>query len=405
MTISTMQHHKLAIDGGLPVRTKFLPFGAPCLGEEEIAEVVDTLRSGWIGTGPKAQRFEEEFAAYVGAKYAISLNSCTAGLFLSLAALGVGPGDEVITTPLTFAATVNVIEHVGARPVLADIDPLTLNIDPELVERAITPRTKVIFPVHFGGLACDMDALQSLAERHGLAIVEDAAHATGTRYHGRMVGAIGRLTNFSFYANKNLTTAEGGMLTTDDAALDEKIRVLRLHGLSRDAWKRFATRRLMRSDVLVPGYKFNMPDLAASLGIHQLHKQERFLEIREAHARVYDTAFADLPVRTQPRPSDARDRHGLHLYVLLLEPGRWKVHRDQLVDALLAEGIGAALHYRAIHAHPYYREKYSYRPEDYPHAYAAGENILSLPLTPGMAEADLQDVIAAVRKVAEAYAP
>ena len=310
---------RLAVDGGEPVRERFLPFGAPCLGEEEIAEVVDTLRSGWIGTGPKAQMFEDEFATYVGAKYAVSLNSCTAGLFLSLVALGIGSGDEVITTPLTFAATVNVIEHVGARPVFADIDPTTLNIDSGQVERTINSHTRAILPVHFGGLACDMDSLQAIATKHGIAIIEDAAHATGTRYRGRMVGSIGKLTAFSFYANKNLTTGEGGMLTTDDTALDEKIRVLRLHGLSRDAWKRFATRRLMKSDIIMPGYKFNMPDLAAAIGIHQLHKQEKFLEVRERYAQIYDAAFESLPVILQPRPRDLSfNRHSLHLYLLML---------------------------------------------------------------------------------------
>jgi dTDP-4-amino-4,6-dideoxygalactose transaminase len=397
--------HLLAIEGGQPVRHRFLPFGAPCLGEEEIAEVVDTLRSGWIGTGPKTQRFEEEFAAYVGAKYAIALNSCTAGLFLSLMALGIGPGDEVITTPMTFAATVNVIEHVGARPVFVDIDPRTLNMDPDQVAQAITPRTRAIMPVHFAGLACDMHALWTIADRRGLAIVDDAAHATGTRHNSRMIGAWGTLTAFSFYANKNLTTAEGGMVTTDDPGSDEKIRILRLHGLSRDAWKRFATRRLMKSDIVMPGYKFNLTDLAASIGIHQLRKQERFLETREPYARLYDQAFADLPVRLQPRPADLeQNRHALHLYVLLLKPGYWRVHRDDVIEALLAENIGAALHYRAIHTHPYYREKYGHRPEDYPQAYQAGEHILSLPLTPGMSLADVEDVIAAVRKVAAAYA-
>lgn len=397
-------YSKLAIDGGEPVRSSFLPFGAPCLGEEEIHEVVDTLQSGWIGTGPKAERFEQEFAAYIGVKYAVSLNSCTAGLFLSLVALGIGAGDEVITTPLTFAATVNVIEHVGARPVLVDIDPKTLNIDPERVERAVTPRTKAMIPVHFGGLGSDMDALRAIAERYHLAMVEDAAHAVGTRYHGKNAGALGRLASFSFYANKNLTTAEGGMVTTDDPMLAEAIRVLRLHGLSRDAWKRFGTRRLMKSDILLPGYKFNMPDLAAAIGIHQLHKQERFLKVRERYARMYDEAFADLPVRLQPRPLDAeQNRHSLHLYVLILEAGHWQVGRDKVIEALLMENIGAALHYRAIHTHPFYREKYGYQPKDYPQAYQVGENILSLPLSPKMSDADAMDVMNAVQKVARAF--
>jgi dTDP-4-amino-4,6-dideoxygalactose transaminase len=399
-----MKGGALAIEGGTPVRSSFLPFGVPCLGEEEISEVVATLRSGWIGTGPRVQRFEHEFATYVGVRYAVALSSCTAGLFLSLVALGIGPGDEVITTPFTFAATVNVIEHVGARPVLVDIDPITLNLDPRGVERAVTPRTRAIIPVHFGGLACDLEALQRIADRHGVVIIEDAAHAVGTRYHGKLVGTLGKVASFSFYANKNLTTAEGGMVTTDDPTLADMVQLLRLHGLSRDAWQRFATRRLMKSDIVLPGYKCNMPDLAAAIGIHQLRKQEEFLAVREHYARRYDAAFADVPVRLQPRPRDlTQNRHSLHLYVLILEPGAWRVHRDHVIVALLRENIGAALHYRAVHTHPYYRNKYGFTPEDYPHAYQAGERILSLPLTPGMSESDIEDVINAVYKVASAY--
>lgn len=401
---SSNGHRKLAIDGGQPVRASFLPFGMPCLGDEEIEEVVDTLRSGWIGTGPKAERFEREFAAYVGAEHAVSLNSCTAGLFLSLLALGVGPGDEVITTALTFGATVNVIEHVGARPVLVDIDPATLNINPELVERAVTPRTKAIIPVHFGGLSCDMQALGRIAEKHRLAILEDAAHAVGTRFDSRMAGTFGKLAAFSFYANKNLTTAEGGMVTTDDEALAQHIRRLRLHGLNCDARKRFDSKQLLIPDVEQPGYKYNMPDIAAAIGIRQLQKQERFLEIRERYARTYDDAFADLPVRLQyrPRPTD-HNRHSLHLYVVILEENRWRVSRSKVVEALLRENIGAAVHYPAIHTHTFYRTKYGYKPEDFPHAFGIGEKILSLPLTPAMSDADVADVLSAVRKIAAAY--
>jgi dTDP-4-amino-4,6-dideoxygalactose transaminase len=411
---------QLAIEGGAPVRDSFLVFGAPCLGDEEIDEVVATLRSGWIGTGPRARQLEQEFAAYVGARFAISLNSCTAGLFLSLKALGIGPGDAVMTTPLTFGATANVIEHVGARPVFVDIDPVTLNLDLNRVEAELKRRgsamlgpggrLKAIVPVHYGGLACDMDALYELARAYDLQIVEDAAHAIGTRYKGRMIGSISSLTSFSFYANKNLTTAEGGMVTTDDPDLEERLRVYHLHGLSRDAWKRFGSRRVA-TEVLVPGYKFNMPDLSAALGIHQLRKQERFLAIREGYAQMYDAAFADLPVRTQYRPpvapgagTAAPDRHALHLYVLILQEQHFQASRDQIVDALLAENIGASVHYRALHTHRWYRDTYGYRPHDFPEAYYVGENTISLPLTPGMSQADAQDVIAAVRKVLVAYA-
>jgi dTDP-4-amino-4,6-dideoxygalactose transaminase len=396
---------ELAIDGATPIRETFLPFGAPCLGEEEIGEVVDTLRSGWIGTGPKALRFEQEFAAYVGAPHALALNSCTAGLFLGLLALGLQPGDEVITTTLTFAATVNVIEHIGARPVLVDIDPQSLTIDPELVARAVTPRTRAIIPVHFGGLACDMQALDAIAARHNLAIIEDAAHAVGTRHNGRMAGTLGNLAAFSFYANKNLTTAEGGMLTTADPLLAERIAMLRMHGLSRDAWRRYTAHRLIKYEVIAPGYKCNLPDLAAAIGLHQLRKQEQFWQTRQRYAQLYDDAFAALPLRFQRRPRDLdQNRHSLHLYVLLLEPGRWRVDRDQIVEALIAENIGATLHYTPIHQHSYYRETYGLRPEQFPQATAVGAQILSLPLTPAMSLADVEDVIQALLKVARAYA-
>jgi dTDP-4-amino-4,6-dideoxygalactose transaminase len=362
------------------------------------------LRSGWIGTGPKTQHFEAAFAEYLGSQYAVAVNSCTAGLHLSLLVNNIGPGDEVITTPLTFAATANVIEHCGAKPVFVDIDRPTLNIDPDRIEAAITPCTKAIIPVHFGGLACDMDSIMEIANRHDLVVIEDAAHAVGTRYRGRMVGSIGHLTNFSFYPNKNLTTIEGGMITTNNASWVEKLQIYRLHGLSRDAWKRYSTRHLMLSQAILPGYKYNMTDVQASLGIHQLRKLESFLEIREQYADLYDKAFAQLPgVTLQPRPTANGTRHGLHLYVLILDPDQFTVSRNEIINALLAENIGAALHYRALHTHPYYQEKYGYKPEDYPHAHQIGERILSLPLTPGMTDRDVRNVIHAVEKVLNYY--
>jgi dTDP-4-amino-4,6-dideoxygalactose transaminase len=403
MTVQ-LQSRALAINGGKPVRDSFLPFGVPCLGQEEIDEVVATLKSTWIGTGPRTQQFEEEFAAYVGARFAVALNSCTAGLFLSLVALGVGPGDEVITTPLTFAATANVIEHVGGLPVFVDIDPITLNLNPAMVEQAITPKTRVLLPVHFGGLPCDLNALQNLASQHGLFLLEDAAHAVGSRFDGRMIGGRGNLTSFSFYANKNLTTAEGGMVVTDDPALAEKIRILRLHGLGTDAWKRFSHRRLMKSDILLPGYKCNMTDIAAAIGIHQLRKQESFLATRESYAHTYDEAFAHLPFKFQPRPSDLDcNRHSLHLYVLVMQPKQFRASRDDMIEALLAENIGAALHYRPVHTHPYYRQKYGFTAEMFPHAASAGDSIFSLPLSPAMSRGNVDEVIEAVLRVTHEY--
>lgn len=395
----------LAIDGGKPIREKMLVFGAPNFGEDEIAEVVDTIKSGWVGTGPKTKKFEEEFAAYVGAKYAIALNSCTAGLHLSMVVLGIGPGDEVIVPSLTFGATANVVEHVGARPVLVDIDPATLCIDPQQIERAITPRTKAIIPVHYGGMPCAMDRIREIADTRQLAIVEDAAHATGTLYQGRKIGTLSPLTNFSFYANKNLSTAEGGMVTTDDPALEEKLRVYHLHGLSRDAWKRYHTKAFSVSEVVVPGYKYNMTDLQASLGLHQLRKQEQFIARREEIAAFYDEAFSELDgmIRTQSRPHDGQNRHVLHLYVLMLNLAQLKVGRNQVISALLAENIGAALHYQPLHMQPYYRDTYGYQPDHLPVACCIGESVLSLPLVPQMTQQDAQDVVDAVEKVMTAY--
>lgn len=394
----------LAIDGGKPVRDTFLVFGKPCLGEEEAHEVLDTLRSGWIGTGPKAIRFEQMFAEYVGARHALAVNSCTAALHLALLASGIMPGDEVITSPLTFAATANIIIHAGARPVFADIDPQTLNIVPANIESAITDRTRAVIVVHFGGLPCQMDDVMAIAQQHHLVLLEDAAHAVGARYEGRMIGGLGNLACFSFYANKNLTTAEGGMVTTEDDEVSERIAIYRLHGLSRHAWQRYASRRLMLSDAILPGYKYNMPDLLAALGMHQLPRVEEGLLKRELYARTYDSAFVGLPgVRLQPRPTDDRNRHGLHLYVLLLDLAQFRVSRNQIIDALLAENIGAALHYRALHLHPYYRNTYGFQPQDFPAAATVGESILSLPLTPCMREQDVLDVIGAVHKVLAAY--
>ncbi len=394
----------LAIDGGKPVRDTMLRFGAPFFGDEEIAEVVDTLKSGWISTGPKTKKFEQEFAAYVGSPYAVALNSCTAGLHLSLIVLGIQPGDEVIVPSMTFGATANVAEHVGARPVLVDIDPATLCIDPRAVERAITTRTKVIIPVHYGGMPAAIDDIAEIAAQHHLTVVEDAAHAVGAKYKGRMIGTLGALTSFSFYANKNLSTAEGGMVTTGNPEYETRLRVYHLHGLSRDAWKRYHTKEFSMSEVVVPGYKYNMTDLQASLGLHQLRKQERFIARREELARFYDHAFHDLnAVRTVDRPRDGQTRHVLHLYVLLLDLDQLTVSRNRVLSALLAENIGVSMHFWPLHMHPYYRERYGYRPDDLPVARRVGESILSLPLTPQMTDQDAEDVVNAVYKVVKAY--
>ncbi|MBI4572090.1 MAG: DegT/DnrJ/EryC1/StrS family aminotransferase [candidate division NC10 bacterium] len=383
-------------------RLEFLIFGSPAIGEEEIAEVVATLRSGWLGTGPRVQRFEEDFRVYVGCGHAVALNSCTAGLHLALEVLGIGPGDEVITSPLTFSATANVIVHVGATPVFADVDPRTMNLDPEALARAVTPRTKAILPVHLAGRPCDMDALLQVARRHGVAVVEDAAHAVEARYRGRSVGSIGDLTAFSFYVTKNLVTGEGGMLTTDNAAWAEEIRIKALHGISRDAWKRYSAEGFQPYDTLFPGYKYNMTDLQAALGIHQLARLESNLAIRERHWRQYDAALADHPLLTTPSPVDPRDRHARHLYTVLVDTERAGMSRNEFMVRLKAENIGTGIHFTPLHLHSYYAKTLGFRRGQFPAAEFIGDRTVSLPLSAKLTDEDVEDVITAVRRVLEA---
>ena len=379
------------------MRKDFLVFGAPVIGEEEIAEVIATLRSGWIGTGPRVQEFERRFAAVVGAKYAVALNSCTAGLHLSLKVLGVGPGDEVITTPLTWCATANVVVHVGARPVFVDVDRATGNILPDQVEAAITPRTKAIMPVHFAGRACDMDAIMDIARRHGLKVVEDAAHAIEATWKGRKVGSIGHCTAFSFYANKNITTAEGGMVTTDDETLAERMRILSLHGVSADAWRRFRPDGPAHVEVIEPGFKYNMTDIQAALGLRQLDKLHEHHERRERLWRFYDEALAGLPLRL-PAPPEPDCCHARHMYTVLVDASRARLDRDSLREALRARNIGTGVHYVALHLHRYYRESLGLRRGMFPNAEYISDHTLSLPLTAGMTERDAQDVVNALRE-------
>lgn len=377
----------------------FLPFALPEIGAEEIAEVVDTLRSGWVTTGPKAKRFEADFAAFLGdaGLHCIAVNSATAGLHLALEALGIGPGDEVITTTHTFTATAEVVRYLGADVKLVDIDPATLNIDPRAVEAAIGPRTKAILPVHYAGLAADMGALLDVAARHGLRVVEDAAHALPTTCQGRLIGTLASdATVFSFYANKTITTGEGGMLVTRDAALAARARVMRLHGMSRDAFDRFtATVPSWYYEIVAPGFKYNLTDIAAALGLHQLKKARAFQQRRAQIAALYDAAFAGLPLITPPLPP-AGESHAWHLYVLRLAPGAG-VERDTFIERLFAAGIGASVHYIPLHLHPYWRERYALAAADFPHSQHAYEHMLSLPLYSRMSDADAQRVVAAVR--------
>jgi dTDP-4-amino-4,6-dideoxygalactose transaminase len=378
----------------------FLPFALPEIGDEEIAEVVDTLKSGWVTTGPKAKRFEADFARFLGdaSLHCIAVNSATAGLHLALEALGIGPGDEVITTTHTFTATAEVVRYLGADVVLVDIDPATLNIDPALIEAAITPKTKAIIPVHYAGLAADMDAIHAIAARHGLQVVEDAAHALPTSYKGQRIGTLqSAATVFSFYANKTITTGEGGMLVTRDDKLAARAKVMRLHGINRDAFDRFTAKvPSWYYEIVAPGFKYNLTDIAAALGLHQLQKAERFADARRAVVQRYNAGLADQPVLLPPEPLPG-DQHPWHLYVLRLKP-QARLQRDALIEALFADGIGVSVHYIPLHQHPYWRERYALRPEQFPHSQFAYEQMLSLPLYSRMTEQDTDRVIAAVRR-------
>ena len=381
----------------------FLPFALPDIGDEEIAEVVDTLKSGWVTTGPKAQRFEAEFSAFLGGRvgdsslHAIAVNSATAGLHLALEGLGIGPGDEVITTTHTFTATAEVARYLGADVRLVDIDPATLNIDPAAVEAAITPRTKALLPVHYGGLAADMPALLDIARRHGLKVIEDAAHALPTTCAGRLVGTLDSdAAVFSFYANKTMTTGEGGMLVTRDAALAKRARVMRLHGMNRDAFDRYTAKvPSWYYEVVAPGFKYNLTDIAAALGLQQLKKVQAFQQARQRIAEAYDAGLAGLPLITPPRPRSG-DLHAWHLYPLRLAAGA-PLDRDALIERLFAQGIGCSVHYIPLHRHPYWRERYQLRAEDFPHSDHAYRHLLSLPIYTRMQPADVQRVIEALR--------
>jgi dTDP-4-amino-4,6-dideoxygalactose transaminase len=379
----------------------FLPFALPEIGEEEIAEVVDTLRSGWVTTGPKARKFEQAFGAFLGDErlQCIAVNSATAGLHLALEALGIGPGDEVITTTHTFTATAEVVRYLGADVKLVDIDPATLNIDPAAIEALITPATKAIMPVHYAGLAVDMDAIYAIASKHGLKVVEDAAHALPTTYKQQLVGTLrSDAVVFSFYANKTMTTGEGGMLVTRDEAVAARAKVMRLHGINRDAFDRFTAKvPSWYYEIVAPGFKYNLTDIAAALGLHQLKRLSGFQARREQIAQRFDEALADLPITLPPRPQHAGDVHSWHLYVVRLTDEA-TINRDQLIDSLFADGIGVSVHYIPLHLHPYWKERYDLKPEQFPHSQKAYERMVTLPLYTKMTDADVERVIRAVRK-------
>jgi len=383
-----------------PVRPseEFLIFGAPLISDEEEREILSCLRTGWLGTGPKVAQLEREFRDYKGAPYAVAVNSCTAALHLSMLAAGIGPGDEVITTALTFCATVNTIIHAGAKPVLVDVDPATFNIDPREVAAKITSHTKAVIPVHFAGLACDMDALVTIARRRGLMIIEDCAHAVETTYKGKQAGTFGNFGCFSFYVTKNMTTGEGGMILTTDERHADRLKILALHGMSKDAWRRFSDEGYKHYYVVECGYKYNMMDIQAAIGIHQLRRIQKNWERRQEIWATYQREFSGLPL-TLPAQPDEGTRHAYHLYTVLIDPERTNLTRDQFIADMTAENIGVGVHYQSIPVHPYYQERFGWRPEDYPHSLRIGQQTVSLPLSPKLTDHDVADVIRAVHKV------
>jgi dTDP-4-amino-4,6-dideoxygalactose transaminase len=378
-------------------REDFLVFGAPLIEQPEIDEVVACLRSGWIGTGPRVARFEEAFRAYKDVEHAVALNSCTAALHLALAALGVGPGDEVIVPTMTFVATSNAVIHAGATPVLVDCEPHTLNVDPAALEAAITPRTRAAIVVHFGGRPCDMDRITAVTRSRGIALIEDCAHAIETEWRGRKAGTLGDVGCFSFYVTKNVVTGEGGMAITGSRALADRMRTLALHGMTKDAWRRFSDKGYVHYDVVDAGFKYNMMDLQAAIGIHQLARVERTLERRAEIWHAYDEAFRDLPVFVPAAPAPDT-RHAHHLYTLLIDVDHVAVTRDDFLERMTQQKIGVGVHYRAVHLHPFYQERYGYRTGQLPAAEWVSERTVSLPLSPKLDPGDVADVIEAVRR-------
>ena len=397
---------KLAMHGGRPVRENFLPFSSPDMDTQEEKALLECIRSGWLTTGPRAQEFESQLCSYTGAGFSLGTNSCTAALHLSLIALGVGKGDEVITTPLTFAATVNVIEHVGATPVLVDIGSESYLIDSAKIESSITEHTRAIIPVHYAGLACDMERIEEIAREHELSIIEDAAHAIGTRYDGYSIGSGKNISCFSFYATKNVAAGEGGAVTSNNPDLMEKIRIACLHGLSSNAWNRYAKSGKTHYDIVTPGFKYNMSDLTAALAIVQLGKLEIALEERQKIADRYYLKLKNIEgiiLPEQMHATPVENRCAWHLYPVLLDARMFKDLRDDIVYALRQENIGVSVHYRAIFDQKYYREKYKYNRQIFPNAANVSDNVFTLPLDTTLSVEDQNDVVEALNKVLDHY--
>jgi len=393
-----------AAEGGKRTRKDFLLFAPPLIGKGEINEVVDTLKSGWLTSGPKAEKLESLFKKYVKSGFAVAVNSGTNALSLAVNSAGIAPGDEVITTPMTFSATANAIIHHGGKPVFVDIDVDSRNIRADLIERKITERTKAVLPVHFAGIPCDMDPIIETAKKHGLTVIEDAAHAIESKYRGRKIGSIGDITCFSFYATKNVTTGEGGMVTTNDPEMAETLRIRSIHGISKSAWKRYSAEGFKPYDTLYPGFKFNMTDIVASVGIHQLKSVEKNLKKREKLWKRYNSNLKGidsviLPVEKLAYPF----RHGRHLYTILIKPEMLKIDRNRFVNCLKDEGIGVGIQYTALNTHSVYQKMFGYRTGDFPGAEFVSERTISLPLTPKLTVGDVDDVCEAVAKLAAYY--
>jgi len=377
----------------------FLVFGKPYWEDKEINEIIDTIQSGWWGTGPKTEAFEKQFREYIGSKYTLGVNSATAGLHLALLGLGIGPGDEVITTPLTFCSTVNVILHSGAKPVFADVNINDWNIDPKEIEKKITKNTKAILPVHLHGRPCKMDEIMKLAKKHKLFVIEDAAHAVEAVYKGKKIGNIGDISVFSFYVTKNLATGEGGMVTLNNKKVADKIRALSLHGLSRDAYKRYSVKYFKTYECLYPGFKYNLTDLASSLGMHQLSRINENAKLRKQYWDIYNRAFANVSEITRPAHEEKNTYHARHLYAILLDLKKLKINRNQFIDLLLKSNIGSGVHFVPVHMQYYYRKTFGFKKGDFPNSEFIGERILSLPLGANLSVNDVKEVISAVKKI------
>jgi len=380
------------------MRKDFLIFGSPMIEQPEIDEVSATLKSGWVGTGPKVHKFEEMFKEYKGVKFAIALNSCTAALHLSMLVINIKQGDEVLVPTMTFSATANAVIHSGGRPVFVDCGKDTMNIDPEDMKRKITPKTKAIIPVHFAGRPCNMNAIMEIAKKYNLKVVEDSAHAIEAEYDGKKTGTFGDIGCFSFYVTKNIVTGEGGMAITDDKEYANKIKILALHGMSKDAWKRFSDEGYKHYQVVCAGFKYNMMDIQAAIGINQLPRVDRYWKRRQEIWNHYNEAFRNLPVFT-PASIEANTRHAYHMYTLLLDTDHLNITRDQFLDEMTERNIGVGVHYIALHLHPYYQKTFGYKRGNFPNAEWISDRTVSIPLSAKLTDEDVEDVIDAVRRI------